>query len=102
MSLTIVGAQLERAFEILDGAARFTQVIARVAAVHKCGGIGGVNLDGARVGVFGLTGMSGMSVDVAFDQRQITVLRQHRLELPGNLESIVIALEEKQVVSQIN
>ena len=102
MRFSVVRPQLQRGFKVLDRAARLTQIVARVAAVHECGRIAGINFDGACIGLFCLPRMSGMRVHVTFDQGQIAAVGKYRLKLLRDLERIVVAVQEEEIICKVD
>ena len=102
VGFTIVGAKLDGFAKILLGFARQANVILHIAAVHVARGHRGISLKRAGEIVDSFLELAIMGVHVSGDQGKVFVLGHERLETLHNLHRLRVALQEQQVISQVD
>ncbi len=102
MRFAIVGTQSNGLSEVLLCIRRHAQIIPHVSAVHVARRHVGLSIQGARESVNGCPIVAIMCVNVACNQGQVMIFGQTRLKSLHNRHGIVIAIQKKEVICQVD
>ena len=102
MCLTIIRLELDGGLKIFRGFFRLLQGIKHIPAVHISRGHFRVALQGPSEISQRLFVLAFASVNVTFDQRQVTIVGKNRIVLRREIERFLIASQVIQIVGEID